>query len=80
LRIWLALQPVRFPEGAHDLKANIPDHDLQLLAARAQLVVSESFPPALADLLLQAASEIHRGATPFSARGEFPNPESATLP
>jgi TRAP-type uncharacterized transport system substrate-binding protein len=75
-----ALQPVRFPEGAHDLKANIPDHDLQLLAARAQLVVSESFPPALADLLLQAASEIHRGATPFSARGEFPSPETATLP
>jgi hypothetical protein len=71
---------VRFPEGAHDLKANIPDHGLQLLAARAQLVVSESFSPALADLLLQAASEIHRGATPFSARGEFPNPATATLP
>jgi len=75
-----ALQQVRFPEGAHDLKDNIPDHDLQLLAARAQLVVSDQFPPALADLLLQAASEIHRDATPFSARGEFPNPESAALP
>jgi hypothetical protein len=74
------LQPVRFPEGAHDLRANIPDHDLQLLAARAQLVVSDLFPPALADLLLQAASEIHGGATPFSARGEFPNPETAALP
>jgi hypothetical protein len=65
---------------AHDLKDNIPDHDLQLLAARAQLVVSDQFPPALADLLLQAASEIHRDATPFSARGEFPNPGSAALP
>jgi TRAP-type uncharacterized transport system substrate-binding protein len=75
-----ALQQVRFPEGAHDLKDNIPDHDLQLLAARAQLVVSDQFPPALADLLLQAASEIHRDATPFSARGEFPNPGSAALP
>jgi len=74
------LQPVRFPEGAHDLKANIPDRDLQLLAARAQLVVSDLFPPALADLLLQASLEIHRGATPFSARGEFPNPETAALP
>jgi TRAP-type uncharacterized transport system substrate-binding protein len=74
------LQPVRFPEGAHDLKANIPDRDLQLLAARAQLVVSDLFPPALADLLLQAASEIHGGATPFSARREFPNSETASLP
>jgi TRAP-type uncharacterized transport system substrate-binding protein len=74
------LKPVRFPEGAHDLRANIPDQDLQLLAARAQLVVSDLFPPALADLLLQAALEIHSGATPFSARGEFPNPETAALP
>lgn len=75
-----SLQPVRYPEGAHDLEANIPDQDLQLLAARAQLAVSDLFPPALADLLLQAASEIHRGATPFSARGEFPNPDTAALP
>jgi len=74
------LQPVRYPEGAHDLQANIPGRDLRLLAARAQLVVSDLFPPALADLLLQAAKEIHGGATPFSARGEFPNPETAALP
>jgi hypothetical protein len=74
------LQPVRFPEGAHDLGANIPDHDLQLLAARAQLIVSDLFPPALADLLLQTASEIHGDATPFSARGDFPNPDTAPLP
>ena len=74
------LKSIRYPEGAHDLRANIPNQDLQLLAARAQLAVSDLFPPALADLLLQAASEIHRDATAFSARGEFPNPESAALP
>jgi len=74
------LQTVRFPEGGHDIGANIPDHDLQLLAARAQLIVSDLFPPALADLLLQAASEIYADATPFSARGEFPAPDSAPLP
>ena len=74
------LQPVRYPEGAQDLAANIPDHDLQLLAARVQLVVSDQFPTALADLLLQAASEIHGGPTPFSARGDFPSPETAPLP
>jgi TRAP-type uncharacterized transport system substrate-binding protein len=74
------LQKVRFPEGGHDIKANIPDRDLQLLAARAQLIVSDLFPPALADLLLQAALEIHGGATPFSSRGEFPDPETAPLP
>jgi TRAP-type uncharacterized transport system substrate-binding protein len=72
-----ALRAIRFPEGGHDIAANIPDHDLQLLAARAQLIVSDPFPPSLADLLLQAATEIHGGATPFSARGEFPKPETA---
>jgi TRAP-type uncharacterized transport system substrate-binding protein len=74
------LQPVRFPEGGHDLSANIPNQDLELLAATAQLIVSDLFPPALADLLLQAAKEIHSPATPFSAQGEFPRPDSAPLP
>lgn len=74
------LQAVRFPEGAQDLRANIPDHDLQLLAARTQLLVSDLFPPAVADLLLQAATEIHSDPTAFSARGDFPNSESGPLP
>ena len=42
--------------------------------------MSDLFPPALADLLLQAAKEIHSPATPFSAQGEFPRPDSAPLP
>ena len=74
------LQSVGFPEGGHDLRANIPGEDLRLLAATSQLVVSDLFPPAIADLLLQTAREIHGRATPFSARGEFPNPETAPLP
>jgi hypothetical protein len=45
-----------------------------------QLVVSDLFPPALADLLLQAASEVHGGETPFSSRGEFPSADTAPLP
>ena len=74
------LQTVSFPAGGLDIRDEIPEHDLQLLAARAQLIVSDLFPPALADLLLQAASEIHGETTPFSARGDFPDPESAPLP
>jgi TRAP-type uncharacterized transport system substrate-binding protein len=74
------LKPARFPEGAHDLGANIPDHDLQLLTARVQLFVSDLFPPALADLLLQAATEIHGAATPFSSRGDFPSSMTGPFP
>lgn len=74
------LETVRYPEGGHDLRANIPNQDLKLLAATAQLIVSDLFPPAVADLLLQAAKEIHSPATPFSSQGEFPNPKTAPLP
>ena len=74
------LRAVHFPEGGHVIASNIPDRDLQLLAARVQLLVSDPFPPALADLLLQAASEIHGGASAFSSQGEFPSPQSAPLP
>lgn len=74
------LRVVRFPEGGHDIGSNIPDRDLQLLAVRVQLLVSDPFPPALADLLLQAASEIHGAATAFSPQGEFPSAETAPLP
>jgi len=74
------LRAVRFPEGAYDIAANIPGQNLQLLAARVQLLVSPPFPPALSDLLLQAASEIHGNATPFSSQGEFPSPKTVPLP
>ena len=74
------LKPALFPEGAHDLRANIPNQDLQLLTARVQLFVSDLFPPALADLLLQAATEIHGEATPFSSQGEYPSPMTGPFP
>jgi hypothetical protein len=74
------LERVQYPEGAHDLQANIPDKDLRLLAARVQLVVANPFPPALADLLLQAATEIHSESTAFSAARQFPNANTAAMP
>lgn len=74
------LKVVRFPEGGLDIRANIPDRDLQLLAARTQLLVSDLFPPALADLLLQAASEIHGAPSAFAERGEFPSSQTGPLP
>ena len=74
------LTQVRYPEGTHDLKVNIPDKDLQLLASGTELVVSTPFPPALADLLLEAAMEVHGEPSAFAHRGEFPKPETAALP
>lgn len=74
------LKQVRYPEGVHDLETNIPSEDLTLLASGTELLVSAPFPPALSDLLLEAATEIHGSATLFSEAGDFPNPHMASMP
>lgn len=74
------LEQVRLPEGAHDLESNIPERDLTLLAAGTELLVSDPLSPGLADLLLEAANEIHGEATLFSEPGRFPSSDVASIP
>jgi TRAP-type uncharacterized transport system substrate-binding protein len=73
------LVPIRLPEGGYDLGDNIPPEDVNTLAASTELVVTELFPPPLADLLLQATSELHGNASLFSERGAFPNPDMVSI-
>lgn len=74
------LKAVRLPEGGYDLAANIPEDDLQLVAASTELLVSNMFPAPLADLLLEASNEIHGGSSLFSGKHEFPNPDMVSIP
>ena len=46
---------------------------LQLVAATASLLVHEDLHPALVQLLLQAAQQVHGQPGWFNRRGEFPN-------
>ncbi len=39
-----------------------------------ELIARDSLHPALSDLLLEAAREVHGAASPFKKRGEFPAP------
>jgi TRAP-type uncharacterized transport system substrate-binding protein len=75
-----ALTKVVLPTGVADLARNIPPTDVELLAARANLVARKSLHPALQYLLLQAAAEIHGGPEWYSAAGRFPAPEVIDLP
>ena len=68
------------PEGSLDLAANLPPRDIQLVAPAASLVASSKLHPAITDLLLQAAGEIHRPGGPFEAVGQFPSPAFTELP
>jgi TRAP-type uncharacterized transport system substrate-binding protein len=68
------LNKLTFPKGAIDFGKNVPDHDICLIAPSVELIARNDLHPALSDLLLEAAKEIHGRATMFQGRGEFPVP------
>ena len=68
------------PQGVFDLAADLPPQDVTLLAPTANLVAREDLHPALVDLLLQAADQIHGGGTVFARPGEFPSPQYVAFP
>ena len=74
------LSAVTLPEGVIDLQANIPSRNTVLLAATANLVVSEDFHPALVSLLLQAATRVQGIGDVFTRPGTFPNRDNLEFP
>jgi len=66
------LSKLVMPQGAVDLIRDFPDQQTTLLATTTNLVVRGDLHPALQVQLLQAASEVHRAAGYFHARGDFP--------
>jgi hypothetical protein len=63
-----------------DLMADLPPHDVQLVATKANLVVREDLHPALAYLLLEAATEVHGGPGLFHNAGDFPSAVGTDFP
>ena len=74
------LSALELPEGAYDLAANIPNRTVRLLAPAANLVSNTDLHPAVASLILQAASEVHREGGYFGDRGEFPSARLLAFP
>lgn len=79
-RLFPFLASVVLPQGAIDLARNIPDRDTTLLAPTATLVARDDLHPALAILLVQAATEVHGHAGLFQRAGEFPAPLTSDFP
>jgi len=74
------LAAVTLPEGILDFGRDVPERDLQQLAASVNLVARENLPPALVDLLLDAAVAVHGGRTLYTDHGAFPSPQHTSLP
>jgi TRAP transporter TAXI family solute receptor len=74
------LSILKLPEGVMDFARNIPPRDILLLAPAANLVVREGFHPALVDLLLGAAMEVHSAPGLFQDLNEFPSEKYLDFP
>ena len=74
------LSHVTLPRGIVDLGRDLPGRDYQLIAPPATLVAREDLHPALVDLFVQAAAQIHGGAGWFQQQGMFPSPRYTEIP
>jgi len=79
-RLFPYLTKLILPRGVLDLAADIPSRDIVLVAPTANLIARDSLHPALAYLLMRAATEIHSGAGVFDREGEFPAPRDTGFP
>jgi hypothetical protein len=74
------LTHVVLPRGIVDLGRDIPAQDFHLIAPTATLVARDDLHPALIDLFVKAASEIHGGTGWFQQQGQFPSPRYTEIP
>jgi TRAP-type uncharacterized transport system substrate-binding protein len=79
-RLFPHLARLTLPQGAIDMTRNIPARDVTLVSPMATLVAHESTHPALIQLLLQAAQEVHGEAGIFQRPNEFPRGGQADFP
>ena len=74
MRRFRYLSKLELPPGSLDLGRNLPEKTLTLIASTAELVARPELHPALSDLLIEAAREVHGRSGLLQRAGEFPSP------
>ena len=67
------LSAVTLPRGVVDLANDLPPADVHMVAPTATLVARDNLHPALAQLFVQAAQQVHGETGWFQRKGDFPN-------
>jgi TRAP-type uncharacterized transport system substrate-binding protein len=80
LRKFRFLSKLTLPEGAMDLGKDYPPRTLTLIGPTVELVARDDLHPALSDLLIRAAREIHGSPGMFRNAGEYPAPLARDFP
>lgn len=68
------------PTGIVDFELNTPSQDLVLIGPTVELIATDRLHPAVSDLLLHAAMQIHYRPDLFQKRGVFPSATAHILP
>jgi hypothetical protein len=74
------LSHLTLPEGAMDLGKDYPSETVSLVGPAVELVARKDIHPALSDMLIAAAREIHSGPGMYRKAGEFPAPLEHDFP
>ena len=74
------LSPVLLPRGVVDLANDVPRENVRLVATTTALLSRESTHPALLQLFVQAARDLHGPAGWFNRDGAFPTSEHSEYP
>lgn len=67
------LSPFVLPQGAIELRGNVPPRDLTLLATNTHLLVQDTLHPALQRVLLDVATEVHSVPSFLQLQAEYPD-------
>jgi hypothetical protein len=68
------LNKLVLPEGSIDLGTDLPAHDVVLIGPTVELVARKDLNPAISDLLIGVAQDVHKPASILQKQGEFPAP------
>jgi uncharacterized protein len=66
------LHHLKLPEGALDLRRDLPAHEIDMIAPTATLVIKEDMHPALVYLMMKIIAQVHNGSSILNAKSEFP--------
>jgi hypothetical protein len=70
------LSKIVLPRGSIEFGKDIPAHDVHLIGPTVELIARSDLHPALSDLLIEAAQEVHSSAGLLRNKDEFPTPLS----
>jgi hypothetical protein len=79
-RVFPFLDEIDLPPGVLDLKRRIPPETIHLISPTVEIVARRTLHPAISDLLIEAAQEVHGAAGLLQRAGQFPNPVEHEYP